>query len=145
MLYGLIHQRYILTTAGLQGMQEKYRNVDFGRCPRVLCAGQPTLPVGQSDIPRTSTVKIYCPKCEDVYYPRIKLQGNIDGAYFGTSFPHLFFMTYGHSRPAKSSSVYTPRIFGFKIHPSAYAIQRSSKKKEHRSKLGRGLTQAKRT
>eukprot|EP00249_Psilotum_nudum_P021326 c28068_g1_i1 orf=594-1457(-) len=119
MLYGLIHVRYILTSKGLAAMLEKYKNVDFGRCPRVFCSGQPCLPVGQSDIPRTSTVKIYCPKCEDIYYPRSKYQGNVDGAYFGTTFPHLFLMTYPYSRPAKPVQSYVPRIFGFKIHRSA--------------------------
>ncbi|WMV30979.1 hypothetical protein MTR67_024364 [Solanum verrucosum] len=77
MLYGLIHVRYILTSKGIAAMLEKYKNYDFGRCPRVYCSGQPCLPVGQSDIPRASTVKIYCPKCEDIYYPRSKYQGSI--------------------------------------------------------------------
>ncbi|XP_010529991.1 PREDICTED: casein kinase II subunit beta-1-like [Tarenaya hassleriana] len=116
MLYGLIHARYILTSKGLAAMLDKYKNYDFGRCPRVYCCGQPCLPVGQSDIPRTSTVKIYCPKCEDVYYPRSKYHGNIDGAYFGTTFPHLFLMTYGHLKPPKASQSYVPRVFGFKLH-----------------------------
>ena len=116
MLYGLIHVRYILTTKGMAAMLEKYKNYDFGRCPRAYCSGQPCLPVGQSDIPRSSTVKIYCPKCEDIYYPRSKYQGNIDGAYFGTTFPHLFLMTYGHLKPQKPTQNYTPRVFGFKIH-----------------------------
>ena len=56
---------------------EKFKNYDFGRCPRVHCSSQPCLPVGQSDIPRSSTVKIYCPKCEDIHYPRSKYQGSI--------------------------------------------------------------------
>ncbi|KAK9749133.1 hypothetical protein RND81_02G104400 [Saponaria officinalis] len=117
MLYGLIHVRYILTSRGMAAMLEKFKNYDFGRCPRVYCAGQPCLPLGQSDIPRSSTVKIYCPRCEDVYYPRSKYQGNVDGAYFGTTFPHLFLMTYGNLKPAQATrSSYVPRIFGFKIH-----------------------------
>ncbi|XP_078155899.1 putative casein kinase II subunit beta-4 [Carex rostrata] len=116
MLYGLIHVRYILTSKGMTAMLEKFKNYDFGRCPRVYCCGQPCLPVGQSDIPRSSTVKIYCPKCEDIYYPRSKYQGNIDGAYFGTTFPHLFLMSYNHLKPQKPSQRYTPRVFGFKIH-----------------------------
>ncbi|XP_071719714.1 putative casein kinase II subunit beta-4 isoform X2 [Rutidosis leptorrhynchoides] len=116
MLYGLIHVRYILTTKGMSAMLEKYKNYDFGRCPRVYCCGQPCLPVGQSDIPRSSTVKIYCPKCEDIYYPRSKYQGNIDGAYFGTTFPHLFLMSYGHLKPQKATQSYVPRVFGFKLH-----------------------------
>ncbi|XVF10943.1 hypothetical protein REPUB_Repub07fG0226900 [Reevesia pubescens] len=116
MLYGLIHARYILTSKGMAAMLDKYKNYDFGRCPRVYCCGQPCLPVGQSDIPRSSTVKIYCPRCEDIYYPRSKYQGNIDGAYFGTTFPNLFLMTYGHLKPQKASQSYVPRVFGFKIH-----------------------------
>ncbi|KAA0038516.1 casein kinase II subunit beta-like isoform X2 [Cucumis melo var. makuwa] len=77
MLYGLIHARYILTSKGMAAMLDKFKNYDFGRCPRVYCCGQPCLPVGQSDIPRAGTVKIYCPRCEDVYYPRSKFQDEI--------------------------------------------------------------------
>ncbi|KAM0918628.1 hypothetical protein ACQ4PT_008722 [Festuca glaucescens] len=77
MLYGLIHARYILTSKGLAAMLEKFKNYDFGRCPRVYCCGQPCLPAGQSDIPRSSTVKVFCPKCEDLHYPRSKYQGSI--------------------------------------------------------------------
>ncbi|KAG4171482.1 hypothetical protein ERO13_A12G212300v2 [Gossypium hirsutum] len=116
MLYGLIHARYILTSKGMAAMLDKYKNYDFGRCPRVYCCGQPCLPVGQSDIPRASTVKIYCPRCEDIYYPRSKYQGNIDGAYFGTTFPNLFLMTHGHLKPQKATQSYVPRVFGYKIH-----------------------------
>ncbi|KAL3833039.1 hypothetical protein ACJIZ3_007775 [Penstemon smallii] len=91
MLYGLIHVRYILTSKGMAAMLEKYKNYDFGRCPRVYCCGQPCLPVGQSDIPRSSTVKIYCPKCEDIYYPRSKYQGSILTLFWRVlSFSYLF-------------------------------------------------------
>lgn len=116
MLYGLIHARYILTTKGLAAMLEKYKNAEFGRCPRVYCCGQPCLPVGQSDIPRQSRVNIYCPRCEDAYTPRSRYHENIDGAYFGTTFPHLFLMTYGNLKPQKISQSYVPRVFGFKVH-----------------------------
>ncbi|XP_019421965.1 PREDICTED: casein kinase II subunit beta-2-like isoform X3 [Lupinus angustifolius] len=86
MLYGLIHARYVLTSKGMAAMLDKYKNYDFGRCPRVYCSGQPCLPVGQSDIPRSSTVKIYCPRCEDLYYPRSKYQGSILIYIFELSF-----------------------------------------------------------
>jgi hypothetical protein len=69
------------TVAGLNTMTEKFKGCDFGRCPRVYCNGQPCLPVGLSDIPRQSTVKLFCPKCEDVYYPRSKYHGNLDGGW----------------------------------------------------------------
>ncbi|XP_019052479.1 PREDICTED: putative casein kinase II subunit beta-4 isoform X2 [Nelumbo nucifera] len=116
LLYGLIHARYILTNKGLNAMHEKYKRVDFGRCPRVFCAGQPCLPVGTSDIPHNGSVKIYCPKCEDLYLPRCKYQGNMDGAYVGTTFPHLYLMTYPSAKPAKPVQSYVPKVFGFKIH-----------------------------
>ncbi|XP_010692011.1 putative casein kinase II subunit beta-4 isoform X3 [Beta vulgaris subsp. vulgaris] len=117
MLYGLIHVRYILTSKGMAAMLDKYKKYEFGRCPRIYCSGQAALPVGPSDIPRSSTVKIYCPKCEDIYYPRSKYQGkDVDGAYFGTTFPHLFLMTYGNLLPTQATKTYVPRIFGFKVH-----------------------------
>lgn len=120
-LYGLIHARYIVTARGLTAMLEKYKNCDFGRCPRVHCEGHPCLPVGTSDVPGQSTVKIFCPKCEDIYYPRSEYQCSIDGAYFGTTFPHLLLMTYPNYRPPRATERYVPRVFGFKLHPSAYA------------------------
>lgn len=116
MLYGLIHVRYILTTKGLGAMLEKYKNTEFGRCPKVYCCGQPCLPFGQSDISRQSNVKIYCPKCEDIYTPQFRFQDNLDGAYFGSTFPHLFLLTYGHLKPQKTLQEYVPRVFGFKVH-----------------------------
>ena len=74
MLYGLIHVRYVLTSRGMSTMFEKYKQCEFGRCPRVLCNDQPALPVGLADTPRQNTVKIYCPRCGDIYSPRYKYQ-----------------------------------------------------------------------
>lgn len=119
MLYGLIHARFILTSRGLQSMMEKYTSVDFGRCPRVFCQGQQVLPVGQSDIPRTNTVKLFCPRCLDIYYPKYTRHCNIDGAYFGTSFPHLLLATYPELLPPRPTHSYVPRIYGFKIHKTS--------------------------
>ena len=47
------------------------------------------------------------------------IQGNADGAYFGTTFPHLLLMTYPSLRPPRAADAYVPRVFGFKLHPSA--------------------------
>lgn len=75
MLYGLIHARYILTTKGMAAMLEKYQNIEFGRCHRVYCQGQPVLPVGQSDVPRHTTVNVFCPKCRDIFFPKSQRAG----------------------------------------------------------------------
>jgi casein kinase II subunit beta len=75
-------------------MYEKYRAAIFGRCPHVFCQGQPVLPVGLSDLPRGYSVNVFCPRCHGLFFPRSTRQANIDGAYFGTTFPHLYLMTH---------------------------------------------------
>eukprot|EP00276_Gloeochaete_wittrockiana_P022207 CAMPEP_0184338260 /NCGR_PEP_ID=MMETSP1089-20130417/6794_1 /TAXON_ID=38269 ORGANISM="Gloeochaete wittrockiana, Strain SAG46.84" /NCGR_SAMPLE_ID=MMETSP1089 /ASSEMBLY_ACC=CAM_ASM_000445 /LENGTH=257 /DNA_ID=CAMNT_0026664669 /DNA_START=129 /DNA_END=902 /DNA_ORIENTATION=+ len=130
-LYGLIHARYILTQKGMSQMLEKYRNSDFGRCPRVLCGGQSAIPVGQTDQPRINTLKIFCPKCEDIYYPRLRRHSNIDGAYFGTSFAHLLLQCYPDMQPVPAKADYVPRIYGFKIHPSARQHRPRPRRRAH--------------
>ncbi|KAG5732372.1 putative casein kinase II subunit beta-2 [Termitomyces sp. T112] len=100
MLYGLVHQRYILTRSGLQAMVEKYENGVFGSCPRVYCMGCNVVPCGRSDLPGLDTMKLFCPNCNDVYVPpSSKFQG-VDGAFFGTTFAHLFFQSYRELAPA---------------------------------------------
>lgn len=98
---------------------DKYKRGDFGRCPRVLCSMQSLLPVGLSDIPMTKTVKLYCPRCEDIYNPKSSRHGAVDGAYFGTSFPHMLFQVHPNYLPSKNLDRYVPRIFGFKVHDIA--------------------------
>mmetsp|Transcript_4814 Transcript_4814/g.5215 ORF Transcript_4814/g.5215 Transcript_4814/m.5215 type:complete len:219 (-) Transcript_4814:160-816(-) len=128
MLYGLIHQRYTLTQRGLEQMVEKFNNVDFGRCPRVFCEGQPVLPVGQSDLPRNSTLKLYCPRCEDIFHPKYSKHCQIDGAYFGTSFPHLMLQVYPELIPPPPKYSYAPRVYGFKIHKSSRQVLKTIRK-----------------
>ena len=54
-----------------------------------------------SDIPYQKAVKLYCPRCEDIYSPKSNRHGSIDGAYFGTTFPHMLFMVYPTMIPPK--------------------------------------------
>ena len=72
-------------------MRERYMNGKFGHCPRVLCEKQNTLPVGISEDLKIARVKIYCPRCQDIFSPRKKF-ADVDGAFFGTSFPQLLLM-----------------------------------------------------
>lgn len=85
-------------------MAEKYELGHFGHCPRVYCHGAKVLPVGCSDIPGQETVKLFCPSCLDVYGPPNSRFQTVDGAFFGTTFGCLFFMTFpeldvGGSKP----------------------------------------------
>lgn len=113
--YGLIHSRFVLTGAGLERMREKHMDGVFGTCPRVLCREAKLLPLGVSDLPGVEGVKLFCPHCEDVYNPKSARHAAIDGAYFGTTFPHLFLQTYPEAVPVKSLKQYVPKIFGFRI------------------------------
>jgi casein kinase II subunit beta len=94
LLYGLIHQRYITSRQGIQHMLGKYEQQHFGMCPRVNCNGCRVLPVGRSDTPGQDTVKLFCPSCQDLYTPANSRFHSIDGAFFGTTFGCLFFMTF---------------------------------------------------
>lgn len=118
-LYGLIHARYILTQRGLLKMFEKYKKGDFGYCPRVHCQLNPLLPIGLNDQPRINSVKLYCARCEDLYNPKLGRHSVVDGAYFGTSFPAMFFMNYPHAIPVHNRETYVPRVFGFKVHEAS--------------------------
>ena len=84
---------------------EKFERCRFGRCPRIYCRDQPCLPVGQSDIPGSRLLKIYCPKCEDIYHPESKYQGSIL-IYFIFFFAFLFV----------NVCEYIPSVFDFCIY-----------------------------
>ena len=94
LLYGLIHQRYITSRPGISQMAEKYEMQHFGNCPRVFCNGCRVLPVGRTDTPGQETVKLFCPSCLDIYTPPNSRFQSVDGAFFGTTFGCLFFMTF---------------------------------------------------
>ncbi|KAJ1946376.1 casein kinase 2 regulatory subunit [Linderina pennispora] len=114
-LYGLIHARYIITRGGLQQMADKYENGDFGSCPRYACDGTFLAPCGRLDIPERESVKLFCPSCLDIYNPPSTRYSKIDGAYFGTTFAHLFFQAFPTFIPENPTPIYTPQIYGFAI------------------------------
>ena len=115
-----------MTTRGQSQMIEKYQAGDFGCCPRVFCDKQTVLPIGLSDQPGKEMVKLYCPKCRDVYIPKSSRHHQLDGAFFGSGFPHMFFMMNPEYRPRRPRKQFVARLFGFIIHPSAYQIQQEA-------------------
>lgn len=135
-LYGLIHARFILTARGMQRMYEKYQNMGFGRCPRVDCQSQPVLPVGISDVPRCYPVNVYCPCCQDIFHPKSSRQASLDGAYFGTTFCHLFLLTNPELVINRYQETYVPRIHGFRINKSSQYYRRGREGKSISKRRG---------
>ncbi|KAI5960602.1 CKB1 [Candida pseudojiufengensis] len=122
LLYGLIHARYIVSKQGLTAMASKFEKNDFGSCPRYFCDGMHLIPVGSTDIPGQETVRLYCPCCNDIYIPSSSRYLNIDGAFFGTTFPGLLVKMFPEIenqcriRIQKfSQNDFGLKLFGFKI------------------------------
>lgn len=122
LLYGLIHQRYIITRQGMQQMVDKYEEGHFGVCPRVYCNSQPVLPCGRSDMPGLDTVKLFCPNCLDTYTPPSSRFHGIDGAFFGTTFPHFLLLCYRELAP----SIIAPEDPEVPESPSAEQVERGA-------------------
>ena len=107
-------------------MKHKYTKSQFGRCTRYHCEKAAMLPIGLSDDPHIEPVRLYCPRCKELYVPHLSISSKyitIDGAYFGTSFPHMFFMVYPDARPPEPKYHFVASLYGFKIHPNAYEYQ----------------------
>lgn len=118
-VYGLIHARYIMSPRGQQKMLAKYLNGEYGRCPRALCRSQCVLPIGLHEKPNRDCVKLFCPKCEDVYHPVSRAQSVIDGAFFGGTAAILLFQSYPKHLPRRSSEQFVLKLYGFKLHDHA--------------------------
>ncbi|EHY66107.1 casein kinase II subunit beta [Nematocida ausubeli] len=114
-LYYMIHQRYIITKKGLEGMHGIVSSGVYGKCARVFCNGFPFLPIGLSEKPNKSTTKLFCYQCKQIYEARGEL-GEVDGCAFGPTFPHLFILMYRNLFPEViEEASYVPKIFGFQV------------------------------
>ncbi|KAL7665618.1 Casein kinase II subunit beta [[Candida] zeylanoides] len=122
LLYGLIHARYVISKPGLTAMATKFERNEFGPCPRYYCDGMHLIPVGATDIPGHETVRLYCPCCNDIYLPSSSRYLNIDGAFFGTTFPGLLVKMFPEIEnqcrirtQRFNSQEFGIKLFGFKI------------------------------
>ena len=71
------------------------------------------LPIGTSDKPFVDDVKLFCPKCGELYaVPSGAAGAYLDGAFFGTTFPHLLLLSMTALQPTER---YAPHIFGFAL------------------------------
>ena len=124
LLYKLIHQRFIMTKAGLQAIWEKFEQQTFGTCPRYFCHEQSLLPIGPSALPAKGTARVYCLNCQDLYVPSTLKHAKMDGVPFGPSFAHFFVRTVLYANETKAVEnrkdphnwqLYVTKIYGLRI------------------------------
>eukprot|EP00866_Antonospora_locustae_P001941 jgi/Antlo1/1941/719 len=113
-LYYMIHQRYIFTKQGLEEVFERVIQGDYGVCRNIACASAKLIPMGLTDLPEISTVKLYCYNCKLLFHPTGGIE-RLDACAFGRSFPHFLVMTYKNHFPKSKYGKYIPRIFGFRV------------------------------
>ena len=138
-LYGLIHQRFSLSPRGLALLKEKFQSDEFGNCPRILCRKQSCLPVGLKDDPRQAAVRVFCPQCEQIYVPSTRHTTSLDGAYFGTSLPHMLLQTYPELLPLPAPTPFDAKIFGFRVHDRKSVIQIRNSNHSSGLRIPRGI------
>lgn len=119
-MHDMVHGRYIISAAGLESVRDKHSRGVYGRCPRLFCEEYPLLPVGMDDQSGVSLTQCFCAKCRDVY--RAPSHVVVDSVAFGTSLPHVFLERYQDLCPSKPERAYTPKIYGFRIHPSSPVV-----------------------
>jgi casein kinase II subunit beta len=79
-----------------------------------MCENQNVIPVGLSTDSKLSRVKIYCPRCRDIYNPKKKF-ADVDGSFFGPSFPYLLIMTYPDLGSLFKKEQHVATMFGFRV------------------------------
>lgn len=113
--YLLVHQRYILSKTGLEEAFMRVINGVYGNCRVFGCNNAPLIPMGVTDLPDLSTVKMYCYNCRNIFVPEEEYS-KLDACAFGRTFPHFLEMTYKSNFNRNKLGKYIPRIFGFRIY-----------------------------
>ena len=72
------------------------------------------LPIG-SDVPQQSPLRVYCPSCNEIYFPRNSKLENIDGAFFGSSASLVLCMTKPIPQTLKAMEHSELKLFGFRV------------------------------
>jgi casein kinase II subunit beta len=101
-LYGLLHQRFVITDDGARKLQRKVSAGIYGICPRLVCGGAKLLPYGSTVEPDEDRVKCWCPRCHDLY----ESTSDLDAAYFGPDLPGMYCKVIGVSLKFNVASTY---------------------------------------
>lgn len=110
-IYIQLHQRYVTTPDAITILKRKFSSGIFGSCPRFNCEGQYLLPIGMDYDTDKSKICGWCPKCHDIY----EVETDIDGAFYGPSFPHFFQQMAKDVINVKPANKTTVNFFGIPV------------------------------
>lgn len=65
--------------------------------------------------------QVFCPRCGDLYYPSGYVRA-CDGAFWGTTLPHLLLLGWPELNTEPNAQQYVPRVYGFKVHTEAAQV-----------------------
>ncbi len=123
-VYGLVHARFIATARGAQLLLEKAEAGAYGECPRHLCHGARMLPLGLSDTLDGQPLKMFCPRCQELYNCAAQIALGtqhfpLEGSFFGTSATPMLVLSNPQllTRPPADEQPHRLRIYGFLISP----------------------------
>lgn len=73
------------------------------------------MPIATTEELNVSRVKVFCPRCQDIYVPRAGAI-ELDGAYFGLYFPQSFIQFYPELfEQIQGPEKHCVKLYGFKI------------------------------
>ena len=100
-------------------MKQKYESGIYGKCPRALCKNTNLIPMGTTLRARRHTVKLFCPRCCDIYSAQKDVI--IDGCHFGPAFPHIFLSEFSKFDLHKEFTPFIQKAFGFEVKQTKHA------------------------
>ena len=103
-----------------------------------MCEKQNVLPIGISEDLKIARVKVYCPRCKDIYSPK-KKSADADGAFFGTSFPFLLLMVLQF--PSRHILTSSPTLNAKNLFQKSLALPQPRKNNHRPQKKYRRLSQ----
>ncbi|MES1902722.1 MAG: hypothetical protein MHPSP_001792, partial [Paramarteilia canceri] len=125
-LYGMVHASYCLTAEGISNIYSMWEEGIFGRCKRFSCkdSERRLFPVSVCPIYYHKELKFYCFGCNDAYHNSLCKKRNVlDGSFFPITLLYRTMLNYPNMAPDKKFQPFSPKLFGFEIHPEVYKIE----------------------
>lgn len=112
--YYLMHQRYVLTSQGIEKLYSRIKARYYGVCRNVSCKDSPYIPYGKSREPGISLLCFYCYKCNTIYKSTSKR--GVDGCAFGPDCAMFLITSYRKKFKFEQKNDKPKMLFGFVVY-----------------------------